>query len=489
MQSRRSPVLVGVGQLDHHVQSAEEGREPLEMMMDAVRLAAEDAGKSELLEAADSVYVIKGAWLYHDPARAIAERIGAPGAETVGTPFGGNMVQSAVNDAAMAIQRGDIDIALLTGAEQGRTQALARKQGTKLTFSPAPGTPDRVIGGLDKMVHDAERERGIMQPIQFYPVFENAIRYARGESLEDHIVRISELWARFNAVAVDNPHAWIRDPISAEEIRTPSPRNRMIGFPYPKLMNSNNGVDQAAALILCSLETAERLGVDSDRLVFPHAGTDAHDHNLVSNRDDLHSSPAIRIAGRRALELAEISPHDVDHVDIYSCFPSAVQVSAMELGLSEKRRLTVTGGMTFGGGALNNYVMHSIATMAEILRADPGSRGLITANGGNLSKHAFGVYSTTPPDHPFLHDCPQEQVDREPRREVVMQHDGPATIESYTVMFDADQPSIALVACLLDDGRRAWANSTDRALAEAMTREEFCGRAAKIDAAGVLHVH
>src|SRR4029077_19523522 len=119
-----------------------------------------------------------------------------------------------------------------------------------------------------------------------------------------------------------------------------------------------------------------------------HAGTDAHDHYFVSNRDDLGGSPGMRIAGRRALELANVDADDLAHVDLYSCFPSAVEISAHELGLGTDRPLTVTGGLSFAGGPWNNYVMHSIATMAERLREAPGARGLVTANGGFITKHA-----------------------------------------------------------------------------------------------------
>ena len=262
----------------------------------------------------------------------------------------------------------------------------------------------------------------------------------------------------------------------------------MLGFPYPKMMNSNDKVDMGAALILCSAEAAERFGVAREKWIFLHSGSDAHDHLLVSNRADLHSSPAIRLAGGRALELAGTSPDAIDHVDLYSCFPSAVQVAAKELGLREDRPLTVTGGLTFGGGPLNNYVMHGIARMGQVLRADPGSRGLCTGNGGYLSKHAFGVYGSEPPEQGFRWESPQAEVDALPRRDAVVDHDGEATLESYTVMHGPDGPQIAHAAFLTPDGRRTWANSEDLDLADAMTRDEFCGRDARIDGAGTFFV-
>ena len=223
----------------------------------------------------------------------------------------------------------------------------------------------------------AEERIGLLLPSHVYPMFEQALRIANNESSDEHRKRIGELWARFSAVAADNPHAWSREALPAEQIWQPGPDNRMISWPYPKLMNSNNMVDQAAVVVLCSAEKAAYLQIPRDQWVFPYAGTDSHDTYSIAERDELHRSPAIRIGGRRALELAGVGVDDLDYVDVYSCFPSAVQVAAAELRLpldDPQRPLTVTGGLTFAGGPWNNYVMHSIATMTELLRGNPEAR-------------------------------------------------------------------------------------------------------------------
>src|SRR5690606_6315586 len=143
-----------------------------------------------------------------------------------------------------------------------------------------------------------------------------------------------------------------------------------------------NAVEQSAALILCSAERAAALGVPRDRWVFPLAGTQAHDTYAVSHPHDLVSSGAIRLAARGLFALAGRSVDEVAHADLYSCFPSAVQIAAAEIGLGLDRPLTVTGGLSFAGGPWNDYVTHAIATMVGVLRADPGALGLVTANGG-----------------------------------------------------------------------------------------------------------
>jgi acetyl-CoA C-acetyltransferase len=290
-------------------------------------------------------------------------------------------------------------------------------------------------------------------------------------------------------VAAGNPNAWSPTARTPEEIRTITPDNRMIGFPYPKYMNSNLQTDQSAAVVLCSVEAARRLGVAEDRWVFLHSGADGHDHWWISERENLHSSPGVRLCGKHALGLAEIGIDDVAHVDLYSCFPSAVQVAANELGLSLDRQLTVTGGLCFAGGPGNNYVTHSIASMTETLRADPGSFGLVTAVGWYLTKHSVGVYSTTPPAKGFSHVSPQDEIEALPRRDYTADYDGPATAESYTVMHERDgSPSLAIVPCLLPDGRRAWGNSREPALLKALTTDDLVGAAAHLAKDGTVNV-
>src|SRR5205814_519899 len=219
----------------------------------------------------------------------------------------------------------------------------------------------------------AEGAVGLLAPPVVYPLFENALRGAAGETIDEHDAQVAGLWSRFSAVAATNRWAWSPVARTPEDLRRSGPDNRMVAFPYPKLLNANMQTDQAAAIIMCSLTVARAAGVPDDRMVFPLAGADAHDHWYVSSRRDLHSSPAIGAAGRAVFGAAGIGPGDVAHVDLYSCFPAAVQIGAAELGFPLERSLTVTGGLTFGGGPGNNYVTHSIAAMVDELRRGPGA--------------------------------------------------------------------------------------------------------------------
>ena len=129
--------------------------------------------------------------------------------------------------------------------------------------------------------------------------------------------------------------------------------------------------------------------------------------------------------------MAGVEAQDLDMVDVYSCFPVAVQIASRELKLDTTRPLTVTGGLTWAGGPLNNYVMHSIVRMAQLLRERQGQKGLITANGGYITKHAFGVYSSEPPSQAYQHADLQNQVDQTFKREVAIGHDGDGVVDQH----------------------------------------------------------
>ena len=244
----------------------------------------------------------------------------------------------------------------------------------------------------------------------------------------------------------------------------------MIGLPYPKYMNSNNDVDQAAALIICSVERARALGVPEDRWVFVHAGSDCHEHTYISEPLDV-----CRDTGDRARRAggAGSSPGCPSTTSTSStstrASPRRCSSARASLGLPLDRQLTRTGGLSFAGGPWNNYVMHAIATMMNDLREQPGANGLVWANGGYATKHAFGVYSTDAACAGFRHASPQDEIDAMPRRRLAdagrrrRPHQRSRPTPSCTIARaarDRRSPRASLA-----DGRRAWGTSSDRDLA------------------------
>ena len=486
----RTPVLVGVGQVLNRVDEGAAPRPPHELMVEALEVAASDAGATGLAARADVVAVVPTfSWRYRDPGRLVADAVGADGAATWYATVGGNTPQLLLNRLAAHIARGDVDLGVVVGGEAYRSRSAAKRAGTDLGWvrQGEEVVPTWSDDGPFIMSHPAEHARGIFMPTAAYPLFENALWHASGRTLEAHLAHVGRLWSGLSEVAAANPYAWRREAYTPEEITTPTAENRMVGFPYTKRMVSNPDVDMATALVMCSADRAAALGVPRDQWVFLRAGTDAKDRSM-SERRDFVSSPAIAVAGRRALELADVRVEELDHVDLYSCFPSAVQLAVAELGLDDTRPLTVYGGLGFAGGPWNNPVSHAVASMVDVLRQDPGSVGLVTANGGHVDKHSFGVYSTEPPPDGFRHDAPQDEVDRTGGGcEVAEEHVGPAEVETWTVMFQRDgSPERAHAAVRTPDGRRAWAVSSDPDLMARASAEDLVGLAVTVDADGTM---
>ena len=259
-------------------------------------------------------------------------------------------------------------------------------------------------------------------------------------------------------------------------------------------MNANAFIDQAAALILTSVAKAKELGIPQDKWVYLHGCADSYDHWFISDRHDFHSSPAMRVAGQEALEMADTSLDRIGAFDIYSCFPSAVQIACREMGipLDDPRGLTVTGGLPYFGGPGNNYVTHSIAEIMNRIRAQPGLRGMVTSNGNYVTKQSVGIYSTDEPERPFAPKDPaiyQAAINAHKGRSSVEAANGAAEIETYTVMHDRAGPTYAIVMGLLDDGRRFIANTAqDPDLLAEMVANDYMGAKGRVTSNDGLNV-
>jgi acetyl-CoA C-acetyltransferase len=478
-------VLVGVGVAQQRCDDPVTALEPVALMVAALEAAARDAGVTALPAQADSIRIPRGFWAYSDPGRLVADRIGATAPRSVLAEIG-VLQQTLLSDACAAIASGREEVALVTGGDTRYRNLRAQLAGIEVSdTAQADGKPDVVLAPAESLWADLEFERGLMMASSYYAIMENALRFSRGQTLAEHRDAIAALWSRMSEVAANNPHAAHRAPVAAATIREASERNAMVAFPYTKLHISDWNVDQAAGLILCSVAKARACGIPEDRWVYPLSGTESNLMLPLSNRAQLHRCPAIAIAGGRALDLAHRRVDEIAHLDLYSCFPVAAQVFALELGIDPERQLTVTGGMRFAGGPLNNYVLQATARMAEVLRGDPGSTGLVTAVSGFLTKQGFGVWSTAPPTSGFhFEDCTAAAAAATPTRRLEARARGTAVIAGCTVLYQKGEPSKAVAICDLADGARTVVESADVELMRAMTREEFCGRSVRVSEDG-----
>jgi acetyl-CoA C-acetyltransferase len=490
----RTPVIVGAGQVLRR-DGPEPACEPAVLVAEALRQAGEDSGTGErLLRRADAVRCVPViGWDYRDLAALLAGDLGAQPRETVQSAgIGGDGPQLLLNDTCRAIAAGELDIALLGGGEAIASLRAARLRGHDPPWRRQRESvrPTRALGRDRAPVNELEAAAEVAAPVVMYALIESAVRAADHRAPDDHVMRIAGLWSRFSTVAAGNRHAWIRRAYTPAQIATPTPENRLVCAPYTKLLTANIQVNMASGLIVASAHAARDAGVPRDRWVFPHAGAQAQDRWHVTERDRLAASPAVHAVGRAVLGHASVAIDDVAHIDLYSCFPSAVQIAARELGLTiddTSRPLTVTGGLTFAGGPGNNYSGHAIATLVQRLREDPDAYGLVTAVGWYLTKHAAGIYSGRPPRTPFASLDPEPQ--HPPARRTCAGYSGPATVEAHTVTYQRDgQPEAAIISALTPHGQRTLVRTHDHDVIAAVLGSDPTGRPISVAGSNSLTV-
>ena len=475
-----TPVLIGVGAVRHRPDDGPTP-EPLDLLARAAAEADADHGGRSLLAELGWIGVPKGSWTHPDPARALADRWSASGCHTLLAEVG--VLQSTVIAAAVAAVQAGAGPALVVGGEaaHGGSDGAASAVAAALV---AGGEPDEHLMNPDFGVADQEITRGMIEAPAVYAVLEQAWRKARGQDRTTHRRLLGELGQHFARVAADHPTAWTTDAPDAGTIVTPTPDNRMVADPYTKLCCSNLRVNQAAALLITTVDHARQVGVPEDRWVHPLASADNNHSVPVIARPELHRVPGFGVAAGAAADHAGIDLGALAVVDLYSCFPAAVRIAADELGLADRTDWTVTGGMTFGGGPLNSYLLHATAAIARELRDRPGGVGLTTAVSGFLTKQGVALWSSEPPARPWQHGDVSEAVAvQQPALELTDDHHGTATVVSGTLVHDRAGPHQVVAVLETPTGARTAATSThDAVLASFGGDGEFIGTT--VDLAG-----
>jgi acetyl-CoA C-acetyltransferase len=483
----RTPCLVGVGQRTWHPDEVgEQGApEPLDMWEEVARRAADDTGAGtkalEALDAIDLVYC--QTWQYDNPPGRLAARLGVEPRRRYYSGIGGTTPQVLVQEAAARVQRGETDVALVAGAEALATQRRYKRRGDRYPYSFKPA--EKRPYPWEAPFHPAEFTHDVMQAWLTFALFDNARRAHEVRSLPAYRHDLGAMLAPMTEIAATNPNAWFPVERSVDEIIDPTPENRMVGYPYTKYMISIMDVDMAAAVLVASEEAADRLGVPAERRVYPRGWCYVTDPTYVAEHDQLHRSPAMVAAASEALRVADVGIDDVAHLDLYSCFGSSLNFArdALGLGPDDPRPITVTGGLPYHGGAGSNYMTHAIATMVDVLRADPGATGVVSGVGMHMTKHVYGVYSTEPgPLRAPGQARVQAEVDAaHPPRPIVDAHDGEATVAAYSVIHDRDgQPATGVLVCDVDGGARTYGRLVEPDALAGAEIEELVGRTVRL---------
>ena len=469
MDPSRIPVIVGVGEVNDRPAAGEPGMNPVELMCAGLRAADEDAGGGWLARCDRLLVVPQISFRDLDVPQGLADDLDLPLDRIfqAGLASGDTPVRH-LHDAANAIGSGQAQVCMVAGGEALRTAA---------------GDTSGPFKGSRQSASDLRRRYGLVTPSEIYPLFENATRAAWGQTFEEAEAETGEIWANMSKVAERSDGAWIRRPHSAQEIVEPTADNRMIAFPYTKLMVANASVNQGAAFIVTSLAAAVAAGVPEARLVYVGAGAAAHEDEDPLARSSWETPPGMRVSLLRALSLNGLSVDDLDHVELYSCFPCVPKMARRVIGWPAGRPVTVHGGLTFGGGPIGNYMSHAVAGMVWALRRG-GRHGLLFANGGYcthnhtivLSRGQTGV--AFPQDYDF-----QAEADavRGPIPRLTDRFEGASRVETYTVVYDrAGAPIQGIVLSLTADRDRiiSRVDPGDPAAMARLTsrREELVGR-------------
>jgi acetyl-CoA C-acetyltransferase len=438
-----TPVIIGVGEYIDRAVDTIKCLEPVDLMARALQAADTDAGGGILAQAESIALVGIVSWRYSDPVTLLCQRLGINPAHKSNASMGGETPIRLIHEAAVRIAKGEQRVAAIVGGESTYSRNKAKREKIELPWTAMVSREQAVkFPYSQSALSPVAKQLRVMEPAQVYPLYEMAAQAACGQTPAEANRASAELWARYAAVAASNEFAWIRNAPDADTIGTPTVDNRLICWPYPKLMVANPGVNMAAAIIVTSLAVAKAAGVREDRIVHIWGGASAIEPEDFLHRDSYAHSTAQEATLEKAVTLVGGDAQRFDFVELYSCFPVVPKMAMRTLKFrGDERAPTVTGGLTFFGGPLNNYMSHAVSAMARKLRAAPGKLGLLYGQGGYVNKHHTLVVSTTPPVAPLELDFSvQQQADRRRGPVPPLNEDycGFATIETYTVPYARD---------------------------------------------------
>jgi hypothetical protein len=226
-------------------------------------------------------------------------------------------------------------------------------------------------------------------------------------------------------------------------------------------MVANPLVNQGAAVLLMSLAEARLLGIAEERLVHVWCGAAAQEDAEYLRRDRYDRSAAQEAVLEHVLgQVGGIGGFQL--TELYGCFPIVPKMARRTLALPADATLTAAGGLSFFGAPLNNYMTHATAALVRGLRARPQGLALLYGQGGYMTKHHAIVLSPRAPQSDLLADYYSVQNAADVRRGVVpplvMDHVGPAALETHTVIYERDgKPRHGVVIARTTTGGRLLA--------------------------------
>jgi len=432
----RIPVIVGVGEIVDRPRDIAAGLEPLTLLEQALKRAEADSGTKLLGELGSLDVVNFLSWRYRDPEKLLAARLGINPAHLNYGPVSGESPIRFLHEAAQRIARGECEVAAVCGAEAQSTATKAERAGVTPPWTPfAHDVPEPKRGAAFQK--PLAVKLGVFRPITVYPLYESATSAHWGQTPREALAESGDLWSTYSSVAAQNPNAWLKRRFRPEEITTPTAENRLIAWPYTKLMVANPTVNMGGALLLTSLAKAREAGIAEDRLVYAWGGASAEEPRDYLIRDQFFESHPQNAVLNAIMDLVGGDGKKFDAIELYSCFPCVPKMARRTLGLGPDVQPTVTGGLTFFGAPLCTYMTHAACAMVRRLRSG-GKLGLLYGQGGFVTKHHALVVSREAPKQALAQDSSvQAEADRHRRKvpEFVTEASGKGKVEAFTVIY------------------------------------------------------
>ena len=469
-----TPVVIGISSIQQKG-SYDDLDEALILMEKATQKAISDSTNPNIVNYIDQIQIPKGFWKYRDPGKWIAKRNGMKSAKTTVTKIG-VLQQNLINTACKDIVDGKINASLIIGGEARYKKIQALKENKVFVETELNTNPDYYVkADHDLQTQDERDELGLMA-VGYYAILETAYRAQKKLSIQEHKEKISELYEIFSKIAKENPDGWLDKSLVASEIIKVSKSNPLQALPYNKFHCTTWNVNQASAMIICSENLANNLDIPLSKRVYPVASSESNHMIAPIQRPHLSKSYGLDLAVKFIKDVCRNNNIEPNLYELYSCFPIAVQMFSDSLGLNENQSKTVTGGMSFAGGPLNNYMIHSTVKMLSKIRSDHSNIGLVTGVSGMMTKQALALWSKKPLIDFITKDVTKDAKLEEIPVQMSAEFEGMATIIGYTIFKDNNGELKAVIYSEDSKKKRKVLISYDKEILKSMGEEEWVGK-------------
>jgi acetyl-CoA C-acetyltransferase len=475
---KNRPVVIGINSLQQ-TGNFNDLDEALVLMELVTQNALLDSTNPDIAKYIDEVQVPKGFWKYRDPGRWIAERNGFSAAKTSVTKIG-VLQQNLINSACDKIISGEIRASLIVGGEARYKKIRALIEDKEFFETDLSINPDYYVKAKDDLhIKEEEDHLGLMA-VGYYAILESALRSKKNLNINQHKQYLGKMYSEFSKIAAANPDGWSQKEFSWQDIALANKKNTLQALPYNKLHCTSWNVNQASAMILCSEELADTLNVPDSKRVYPLASSETNHMIAAIQRPNLIEPIGLKLAAEYILNICKQNNIKPNTYELYSCFPIAVQMFAEALGLGADKKLTVTGGMSFAGGPLNNYMIHSTVKMIDEIRQNFEKIGLVTGVSGMMTKQAFALWAKEPLINFTSKDVTDNAAVLEKPISISKLENGLGKVIGYTILPKNQKDEEKAVVYIEDiNGDRKVLISYDKATLQNMGEEEWVGKSVK----------